>query len=347
MILITGGTGYIGKNIALHLLLKGEKVFLIDNFSNSSPSAYHTLKDIMKEKNIPEKNLHIFILDISCAKDINIWLNNNYAFVTKTYNLPPITAVIHCAGHKSVPDSIHNPLEYYKNNIMSTINIIELTKQLNKENTNLNLPPIPIIFSSSITVYGNVSSIHEHVNCNIQSITSPYGKTKLINEEILKDSSKDVKSVCLRYFNPIGCYSKLGEEITEKTTNIVPSLIKSIRNNTFFNVYGGDYATRDGSCIRDYIDVRDLAEAHYLAIKFANTMNTNFDIFNLGTKNGTSVKELLDAFEKVKGIKIKYEVVERRDGDSACSTCSSDKAYRILNWTPSYKLEESIKNIQL
>lgn len=347
MILITGGTGYIGKNIALHLLLKGEKVFLIDNFSNSSPSAYHTLKDIMKEKNIPENNLHIFILDISCAKDINIWLNNNYAFVTKTYNLPPITAIIHCAGHKSVPDSIHNPLEYYKNNIMSTINIIELTKQLNKENTKLNLPLIPIIFSSSITVYGNVSSIHEHVNCNIQAITSPYGKTKLINEEILKDSSKDVKAVCLRYFNPIGCYSKLGEEMTEKTTNIVPSLIKSIRNNTFFNVYGGDYATRDGSCIRDYIDVRDLAEAHYLAIKFANTMKTNFEVINLGSNNGTSVKELLSTFEKVKGIKINYKIVEKRDGDCASSVSSSLRANELLKWKPCYTLEDSVNTIEL
>jgi len=347
MILITGGTGYIGKNIALHLLLKGEIVYLLDNFSNSSPSAYHTLKDIMKEKNIPENNLHISILNLSCTKDINVWLNNNYIFAKKTFNLPPISAIIHCAGHKSVPESINNPLEYYKNNLMSTINIIELTKQLNIENTKAKSPPVPIIFSSSITVYGNVYNIHEQMICNLQAITSPYGKTKLINEEILKDSSKDVKTVSLRYFNPIGCYYKLDEEITEKSTNIIPSLIKSIRNNTPFNVYGNDYPTRDGTCIRDYIDVRDLAEAHYLAIKFANKMESNFQIINLGTNNGTSVKELLDTFEKMKRIKIKYNIKERRQGDSASSVSNSVKAQELLNWKPVYRIEDSVSTIFL
>ena len=207
---------------------------------------------------------------------------------------------------------------------------------------------IPIIFSSSVTVYGNnTSSFNEETKCDLQVITSPYGKTKFMIEEMLRDESANLKTICLRYFNPIGCYPTLDEEVKYKSTNIIPSLIKSIRSNIPFKVYGNDYNTRDGTCIRDYIDVRDLAEAHYAALKYAlKTEGPNFDIFNLGTKNGTSVKELLDAFEKVKGIKIKYEVVERRDGDSACSTCSSDKAYRILNWTPSYKLEESIKNIQ-
>ncbi len=338
MILITGGTGYIGKNIALHLLLRGEKVFLLDNFNNSSPDAYHKLKELMKEKNIPENNLHVFIVDISCSKDMNLWLNNNYPFVRKIYNLPPISAIIHCAGHKSVSESIYKPLEYYHNNINSTINIIEIAKKLNN---------IPIIFSSSITVYGNTLNIHEHITCNLQSITSPYGKTKLINEEILKDNSIDIKTVCLRYFNPIGCYPKLDEEITERSSNIIPSLIKSIRSNSSFKIYGNDYATRDGYCIRDYIDVRDLAEAHYLAIKFANTMKSNFEIINLGTNNGTSVKELLDTFEKVKGIKINYKIVERREGDCASSVSSSLKASQLLNWKPLYSLEGSVESIQL
>ena len=339
MIVITGGTGYIGKNIAYHFLVRGEGVFLMDNYVNSSPSSYENLKVLLKKHDISTKNLYNCHVDLTSNKNVNEWVEIEYPAIMKKYNLSPITAIIHCAGLKSVPESISNPYEYYNNNINSSLNVINMAKKLN----------IPIIFSSSVTVYGNnTSSFNEETKCDLQAITSPYGKTKFMIEEMLRDESANLKTICLRYFNPIGCYPTLDEEVKYKSTNIIPSLIKSIRSNIPFKVYGNDYNTRDGTCIRDYIDVRDLAEAHYAALKYAlKTEGPNFDIFNLGTKNGTSVKELLDAFEKVKGIKIKYEVVERRDGDSACSTCSSDKAYRILNWTPSYKLEESIKNIQL
>lgn len=340
MILITGGTGYIGKNIAFYFLLRGELVFLIDNFSNSSPSSYNALSALMKSHRIPESNLHIFIMDLSCKKDVSNWLEFNYPLVRRTYNLPPIKAIIHCAGLKSVPESVNNPYEYYRNNINSSLNVIYISKSLSN---------IPIIFSSSVTVHGNTTSIfNEHTKCDLQTITSPYGKTKFMIEEMLKDESATLKTICLRYFNPIGCYPTLDEEITEKSTNIIPCLVKSIRNKTSFKVYGDDYNTRDGTCIRDYIDVRDLAEAHYKAFKYATeNKGSNFEIFNLGTRNGTSVKELLNAFEKVKGIKINYKIVERRSGDSACSMSNSNKAYDVLSWKPTYTLEESVGSINL
>ena len=164
-------------------------------------------------------------------------------------------------------------------------------------------------------------------------------------EEILKDVSYQIPSICLRYFNPIGCYEGLHEEITSKTTNIIPSLIKSISNNEEFHIFGNDYNTRDGTCIRDYIDVRDLAEAHYLSLNYA--LKTNFDVINLGSKTGTTVKELIDKFEKVKDIKIKYKIVDRREGDCALSTCESKKAYDLLGWKTEYTLEESLSSFPL
>lgn len=339
MILITGGTGYIGKNIAFHFLLKGEAVFLIDDFSNSSLSSYGALKKLIKKHDLDNNKLHFSNLDLTSSKNINDWINIDYFYIKNTYNLSSITAIIHCAGLKSVPESISNPCDYYRINIMSSLNVINMAKKLN----------VPIIFSSSVTVYGNdLSTFNEDTKCDLQHITSPYGKTKFIIEEILKDESSNVKSICLRYFNPIGCYPSLDEEVTEKSTNIIPSIIKNIRNKTSFKIFGNNYNTRDGTCIRDYIDVRDLAEAHYKAFKYAlENTNFNFEIINLGTKNGTSVKELLDEFENEKKIKINYEIVERRIGDSACSISKSDKAYKLLNWTPIYELNESIRNIQL
>lgn len=349
MIVITGGTGYIGKNIALHLLLKGEIVYLLDNFSNSSAESYHKLKAIIIEKNIPEHHLNFCLIDLSCKHGVKSWLNINYPSMRKTHNLPPISAIIHCAGHKSVSDSISNSYEYYRNNICSTLNIMEIVKTINEENRKNNISLVPIIFSSSITVYGEGSYIlNETLPCDLQKITSPYGKSKFMIEEILKDSSSDIPVVCLRYFNPIGCYDGLHEEITEKTTNIIPSLIKSIRSNNLFNIYGDDYKTRDGSCIRDYIDVRDLADAHYLALKYAiESMKNNFDIINLGSKNGVSVKELLNTFQRVNNIKIVYKICERRKGDIPCTISHSAKAYNLLKWEPKYTLEESIKSIKI
>lgn len=340
MIIITGGLGYIGKNIAFHLLLKGEKVYLIDNFSNSSIESLHKLRKLCDRHNIDKDHILFHCIDISNKDFASRWFDVNLNIKNK------IKAIIHCAGYKSVNDSISSPEIYYRNNICSTLNIIDLVKMLNESYKSLNMPLVPIIFSSSVTVYGNVSgSIDESLKCDLQSITNPYGKTKFIIEEILKDISSNVSSICLRYFNPIGCYDTLDEEITNKSTNIIPSLIKSISNNCEFNIFGNDYNTRDGTCVREYIDVRDLAEAHYLALKYVQTIN--FDIINLGTKNGTSVKELIDTFNKVKNINIKYKVVGRREGDSASSTCKSDKAYDLLGWKPNYKLEESINSISL
>jgi UDP-glucose 4-epimerase len=349
MIVITGGTGYIGKNIALHLLLKGEIVYLLDNFSNSSDESYHKLKQIIIKNNIPEHHLNFCLIDLTCRHGVKNWLNVNYPYMKKMHNLTPIKAIIHCAGHKSVSDSISNSYEYYRNNICSTLNIMEIAKIINEENRKNNLTPVPIIFSSSITVYGEGSYIlNETLSCDLQKITSPYGKSKFIIEEILKDSSNEIPVICLRYFNPIGCYDGLDEEIRDKSTNIIPSLIKSIKTNNIFNIYGDDYKTRDGTCIRDYIDVRDLADAHYLSLKYAiENMVNNFEIINIGSKNGVSVKELLTTFEKVNNIKIAHKISGRRAGDIPCTISHSAKAYNLLKWVPRYSLEESIRSIKL
>lgn len=341
MILITGGLGYIGKNIAYHLLLKGEQIFLIDNFSNCSVKSLSKLRDLVDKNGINKNNLQFCKVDVSNDQDFERWFNIDFPYYKGVYNMSNIKAIIHCAGYKSVSESITNPYEYYKNNIYSTLNVIKLAMFLNEGNNK-----VPIIFSSSITVYGNVeTTINDNLKCDLQSIQSPYGKTKFMIEEILKDVSYQIPSICLRYFNPIGCYEGLHEEITSKTTNIIPSLIKSISNNEEFHIFGNDYNTRDGTCIRDYIDVRDLAEAHYLSLNYA--LKTNFDVINLGSKTGTTVKELIDKFEKVKDIKIKYKIVDRREGDCALSTCESKKAYDLLGWKTEYTLEESLSSFPL
>ena len=184
------------------------------------------------------------------------------------------------------------------------------------------------------------------MECDIKNITSPYGKTKYMIEEILRDCSLYVKCICLRYFNPIGCFENLNEEINENSTNIIPSLIKKIKKGEKFQIYGKDYDTIDGTCVRDYIDVRDLARAHYLALLYAQKeMKNNYDVFNVGTEKGTSVEELVKVIEKVQNITIVYDFVKRREGDLAVCFSNSDKIKRVLLWKPEFTLEDSVKSI--
>lgn len=343
MIVITGGTGYIGKNIAYYLLTQGEKVVLLDNFFNSScESLYELFKTLDKQK-ISRNNLKFFNVDLADRKKVNDFFFYELSYLENEMLLSPLKGIIHCAGHKSVPASCINPLEYYRNNLISTINIIECMQiytKLKKQN-------IPIIFSSTTTVYGdNLSPVNENMECKLEKITNPYGKTKLMIEEILKDCSQYVKAISLRYFNPIGCFEKLEEEINEKSTNIIPTLVKKNKDKSIFQIFGDDYGTPDGTCIRDYIDVRDLAKAHYLALQYACKMDKNYDVFNIGTEKGTSVKELINTIEKEKNTKIIYEVVKRREGDLEKCFSNSEKARKLLGWKPEFTLEQSIKSIQ-
>jgi UDP-glucose 4-epimerase len=342
MIVITGGTGYIGKNIAYYFLTQGEKVVLLDNFYNSSCESLYELFKTLDEKKISRNNLKFFNLDLTDRKKVNNFFFYELSYMENEMLLSPLKGIIHCAGHKSVPVSCHNPLEYYRNNLISTINIIECLQIY----TNIKKEVIPIIFSSTTTVYGdNPSPLNENMECKLKNITSPYGKTKFMIEEILKDCSKHVKAISLRYFNPIGCFEQLQEEINEKSTNIIPTLVKKNKDNINFQIFGDDYVTEDGTCVRDYIDVRDLAKAHYLALEYAIKMDKNYDVFNIGTEKGTSVKELINIIERVKKIKINNEVVKKREGDLAVCFSNSEKAKKLLNWQAEYTFEESIKSI--
>ncbi len=342
MIIITGGTGYVGKNIAYYLLLQGEKVVLLDNFCNSSFQSLYNLYTNLDKVNIPREHVKFFNIDLADRKKVNNFFFYELSYIEHEMLLSPLKGVIHCAGHKSVPDSCKNPHEYYRNNVSSTLNIIECLQILSKIKGT-----IPLIFSSSTTVYGNLPSpLKEDMECNMKNITSPYGKTKYMIEEILRDCSLYVKCICLRYFNPIGCFENLNEEINEKSTNIIPSLIKKMRVGEKFQIYGNDYDTIDGTCVRDYIDVRDLARAHYLALLYAQKdMKNNYDVFNVGTEKGTSVQELVKVIEKVHNITIVYDFVKRREGDLAVCFSNSDKIKRVLNWKVEFTLEDSVKSI--
>jgi len=349
MIIITGGTGYIGKNIAFYLLQQGEKVLLIDNYYNSSPKGFDAFLKQLDKNNISRDNVRFAILDLTDRLRTNqFFFQEIYYLINEILFSNHIKGVIHCAGHKSVSDSVINPYEYYRNNVVSTLNLIECIQIMNKMNEVDNKPTIPIIFSSSTTVYGtNQSPLVEDMDCDIKTVACPYGKTKFMIEEILRDCSKYIKTISLRYFNPVGCFENLDEEINEKSTNIIPSLIKCIKTNKIFKVFGNDYPTRDGTCIRDYIDVRDLARAHYLALQHCSNMKESYDVFNLGTQTGTTVKELLKTFEKVKNIKLNYEFVDRRNGDLANCYANSEKAIKMLGWKPEWNLEDSLISIKL
>jgi UDP-glucose 4-epimerase len=356
MIIITGGTGYIGKNIAFYLLQKGEKVLLIDDFSNSTENAMHSLLEKLKEHHINPAHLRFRNLNLTDRQKTNQFFFHELSYLINEYLFTDrVKGVIHCAGHKSVSESVTNPLEYYRNNLISTLNLVECLQIMNKMNEADKIPPIPLIFSSSTTVYGdNTNPLVETMSCTIDNIACPYGKTKYLIEEILRDCSKYISTVSLRYFNPVGCFETLDEEMTEKSTNLIPVLVKSIQKKTVFKVFGSDYNTRDGTCIRDYIDVRDLARAHYLALEYAinmkelkDTKNMTYDVFNLGTEKGTSVKELLETFERVRDIKLQYEYVERRPGDLPECYANSEKAHKLLGWVPEYTLEQSLESIKI
>lgn len=348
MYIITGGTGYIGKNIAFYLLSQGESVLLIDDYSKSNPSSLLKLYNKLLEYKIPRTNVYFYYLDITNRQKTNKFFFDDLQEILKNLFVEPLEGVIHCAGFKSVSESITNPHSYYHNNILSTLNLVECLQVLNKMNEQRDLPHIPIIFSSSTTVYGNNQSpLREDMKLSLENILCPYGKTKYMIEQILKDCSKYIKTVCLRYFNPIGCFNGLDEEIGEQSTTMVPSLIKSIHNNTVFKIFGNDYPTRDGTCVRDFIDVRDLAKAHYLALKFSKKMEKDFEIFNIGCGKGTTVKEFIDVFENVKNIKINYEFASKREGDIAETFSDCSKAQKVLNFECSYNLSNSIKNINL
>lgn len=321
-ILVTGGTGYIGSHTVVDLLEAGFDVISVDNYINSDAAPLTSIKEITG------KEVKNYVVDLCDEKALNQVFEEN----------PDVTGIIHFAALKSVGDSVADPVLYFRNNLVGLINLVECTLKNNVDN---------FIFSSSCTVYGNTDELPVTESTPEQAAESPYGRTKQIGEKILMDAFKNsnTKCIALRYFNPAGAHSsiKLGESPVNKALNLVPVVTETaIGKRDKMTVFGKDYDTRDGSCIRDYIHVMDLADAHTKAIKYLldSKQTSNFDTYNLGIGNGVSVLEAINAFEKVSGQKLNYSLGDRREGDVIAIYADYSKAKQNFGWTPKYGIED-------
>ena len=325
-IVVTGGTGYIGSHTSVELIKEGFDVVIIDNLFNSEAEVIDSIQMITGVKPSLE------IIDV-CDK---ARLEN---FFAKTSG---IAAVIHFAAYKAVSESVRKPLEYYHNNLVSLINLLDLMKKFNVPD---------IVFSSSCTVYGQPEKLPVTENAPLQPAISPYGNTKQIGEEIIRDATfanKNIKAIALRYFNPIGAHPSglIGELPRGVPENLVPFITQTaygLRDE--LKVFGNDYDTPDGSCIRDYLHVVDLAKAHVVAVKrlLEGKNKKGFEIFNLGTGNGVSVLEAINSFERVSGIKLKYRITDRRPGDIEKIWADPSFANQELGWKTISTLDEAMK----
>lgn len=310
-VLLTGGTGFIGSHTAVELINSGYEVIIVDNLSNSSSTV---IDKIEKITGIRPKFYKADVADIKSTETI--------------FNENKIDAVIHFAGYKAVGESVEKPLMYYRNNIDSTLSLLELMVKYGVKN---------IVFSSSATVYGRPEVCPIPETARTGDCSNPYGRTKYFIENILTDFAKaneGASVVLLRYFNPIGAHSSglIGEKPNGIPNNLMPYITQTaagIREK--LSVFGNDYPTVDGTGVRDYIHVVDLAKGHVAAVNFASK-NKGTEIFNLGTGKGSSVLEIISTFEKVNGIKIPYEIAAKRKGDVAECYAGTEKANRMLNW---------------
>ena len=321
-ILVTGGTGYIGSHMVVELINAGFTPVIIDNLVNSKESSLDGIQKITGVR--PEFHK----IDL-CDKE-----NLEKLFRENDFEL-----TIHFAGLKAVEESIRKSLEYYKNNIGGTINLLECMQKYGCKK---------IIFSSSATVYGkqDVPYLTEKMTTGL-GITNPYGETKFMIEQILKDlcvSDKDFSAVALRYFNPVGNHESglIGEDPEGIPNNLMPIIMKVARGEMDeLKVYGNDYDTRDGSCVRDFIHVMDLVRGHLAAM---NKMTPGFTAYNLGTGRGTTVLEMIEAFQKVSGKKLPYKIVDRRDGDLAEIYADASLANTELGWKTELTIEDAMRD---
>ncbi|HOF17101.1 MAG TPA: UDP-glucose 4-epimerase GalE [Bacteroidales bacterium] len=324
-ILVTGGTGYIGSHTVIALQEQGYNVIIVDNLSNSEEEVIYNIEKITHILPVFEK---IDLVDEQACEA----LFNNYA----------IDAVIHFAAYKYVNESVNEPLRYYKNNFHSILNV--LTEMQKHQIKNL-------VFSSSCTVYGTPDSLPVTENSPIKKAMSPYGNTKQVIEEVLEDCCKANNNLfvtSLRYFNPIGAHPslKIGEVAKGIPPNLLPYLTQTvIGKREYLSVFGNDYDTPDGTCIRDYIHVSDLADAHVCAIQRMIEKNTisNYEVFNVGTGIGYSVLDIVHTFEKVNNLKVNYQIKGRREGDIAKIWADTRKANELLKWKAKYSLEDMLK----
>ena len=325
-ILVTGGLGFIGSHTVVELQNKGFEVVIIDNLSNSSEEVLKGILAITGKEPIFEK------LDLREKQSVKDFF--------KKYS--DVNGVIHFAASKAVGESVTNPLMYYENNLASLIYLLQELEQK---------PEANFIFSSSCTVYGQADVMPIDENAKIKPAMSPYGNTKQIGEEIITDVTKvsNINAILLRYFNPIGSHpsAEIGELPTGVPQNLVPFITQTgmgLRKELM--VYGNDYPTPDGTCVRDYIHVVDLAKAHVVALQrlIEKKNNDKVEIFNLGTGVGSSVLEVISSFEKVSGQKFPYKIVDRREGDVTTAYASTDKANLELGWKTESSLDQAMES---
>jgi UDP-glucose 4-epimerase len=321
-VLVAGGTGYIGSHTAVELIEKGYDVVIVDNLSNSFPEVVDSIAEITGKR--PD-----FIeLDLADPDAANSFFEEYKG----------IDAAIHFAAFKAVGESVEKPLMYYRNNLYSLINLMENMQKHGLGN---------LVFSSSCTVYGQPEKLPVSEQSPIIPAWSPYGNTKQISEEIIRDvcNISELKAIALRYFNPIGAHPSalIGEYPIGVPNNLMPFITQTaIGKREVLSVFGDDYPTPDGTAIRDYIHVVDLAKAHVVAVErmFENKGKSNFEIFNLGTGNGYSVQEVIKSFEKVSGLKLNYKIVGRRAGDIEKIWADPTFANHELGWKAELGLDE-------
>jgi UDP-glucose 4-epimerase len=326
-ILVTGGLGFIGSHTAVALQEKGHEVFIIDNLSNSS------LKVLDGITNITGKTPHFTKLDLREKTAVSAYFAEH----------SDLDGIIHFAASKAVGESVQKPLLYYENNLNTLTYILQELSKMKSAN---------FIFSSSCTVYGQADQMPITESAPVKPAESPYGNTKQIGEEIIKDTTyinENLKAIALRYFNPIGAHptAEIGELPIGVPQNLIPFITQTAAGHREkLSVFGNDYPTADGTCIRDYIHVMDLAEAHVVAIErlLNEKQEANFEIFNLGTGQGNSVLEVIKTFEEVTGQKLAYQFADRREGDVIEAYANTDRANDVLGWKSKLDLADALKS---
>lgn len=325
-ILVTGGAGYIGSHTVVELLKNPEyDVIIVDNFSNSNPEIINRLFELTK------RPVKIYYRD--CRDQMDDILSEH-----------KVDGIIHFAAYKAVGESVESPIQYYDNNINSLLNMLDTAKYFGIKN---------FVFSSSCSLYGNLKELPATEESPLSEPESPYAYTKLIGEQILKDFSKvntDFKITSLRYFNPVGAHESglIGESPINKPNNILPVICNSVETGEEMLVFGGDYETRDGSCIRDYVHVSDIAEAHVKAFEYLISDKSKvYDVYNLGlgvdnkSQLGLTVLEVINAFERVNEVKVNYKISDRREGDIIEIYSNSTKA-RKIGWNPTRTVDDMV-----
>jgi UDP-glucose 4-epimerase len=321
-ILVTGACGYIGSHTLVDLIENGYEVVSVDDNSRSSPAM---LKGVEKITSTPIKNYKVDLCNF----------DDTFAIFEENQD---IEGIIHFAAFKAVGESVEKPLMYFENNLTSLINLLRCVQEFKTP---------WFVFSSSCTVYGEPDTPIVTEESPLKPAASPYGATKQMGEQILTEFQKasDTKVILLRYFNPVGAHPSalIGELPIGKPQNLVPAITQTAAGKLpKMTVYGSDYPTRDGSCVRDFIHVSDIAHAHTLAIRYLEEgkNKNNREVFNLGTGNGVTVLEAIKSFEKVSGVKLNYEIGPRRPGDIIAIYANNDKAKNVLGWKPKYSIDE-------